>query len=62
LIPGDKIYINDGIMRSGKMGYTLVIGITGSYNIDLEAGMEITQIKFEGSPDNINDADGYVRH
>lgn len=62
LIPGDKIYINDGIKRSGKMGYTLVIGITGSYNIDLEAGMEITQIKFEGSPDNINDADGYVRH
>ena len=49
MIPGDKVYINDGIERNGIMGYTISIGATGSYNIDLDKQMTITEIKIKSN-------------
>lgn len=62
MIPGDKLYIDDGIIRNGEQGYSVVIGSTGSYIIDLKSDVLINKISFEGSPDNMKDEDGTVRH
>lgn len=60
LIPGEKLYINDGIVRKGihgndeeQPGYDITIGATGSYIIDLAFGTEITEVKFKSDyPEN----------
>jgi hypothetical protein len=54
MLPGDRVFINDGIMRVNGVdeqgekiyapGQWIVIGATGSYNIDLSANVEITAI------------------
>lgn len=65
MIPGDKIWIDDGIVRGPDpqvTGYNVVIGVTGSYVIDLENNVSISKISFQGSPDNVKDEDGTVRH
>ena len=65
MIPGDQIWIDDGIIRdveSQVSGYNVVIGVTGSYIIDLSNNVTISKISFMGSPDNITDEDGTVRH
>ena len=43
MIPGNRIYINDGITRKGlnEPGYEVTIGMTGSYNLDLSDGVQI---------------------
>ena len=64
MIPGDRLYINDGILRPTgavyedgtfemREGYTIIIGATGSYNLALSDNIEISQVKFDGSYDNI---------
>lgn len=62
MIPGDRIYINDGIKRNGAYGLEVVIGATGYYEIDLSAGLEISSVRFSGSYDNVNDSLSGVRH
>ena len=63
LIPGDKLYINDGILRNGSYGFNVVIGVTGSYIIDLDAGVTVSTVNFIDSPtDNINVDAGRVQH
>ena len=62
MIPGDQVHIDDGIIRSGESGFTVVIGYTGSYNIELEDGMRISSVTFKGSPDNIDEGDMKVTH
>lgn len=63
LIPGDKLYINDGILRNGSYGFNVVIGVTGSYIIDLDAGVTISTVNFIDSPtDNVNVDAGRVQH
>ena len=53
MIPGDRVYINDGISRPTgaihadgtlemREGYTIIIGATGSYNLDLGDNIEIS--------------------
>lgn len=64
MIPGDKIYINDGIKRPGnsKAGYTISIGATGQYVLDLNQNATITQVKLaSNSIDNTSDQDKMVR-
>jgi hypothetical protein len=39
-----------------------VIGVTGSYVIELDNNISISKVTFMGSPDNVKDADGTVRH
>jgi hypothetical protein len=62
---GDRIFINDGIKRPGKTepGYEVVIGSTGSYNLDLNSNMYVTEVYFiESSPDNQEDFDKRAQH
>ena len=53
MTPGDLIYINDGIKRQTgydneyQVGYKIVIGATGSYNLDLNSNVKITEIRIE---------------
>jgi hypothetical protein len=53
MIPGDRLYINDGILRPTgavyedgtlemREGYTIIIGATGSYNLALSDNIEIS--------------------
>jgi hypothetical protein len=65
MIPGDKVFINDGIYRftgeydqwtndpKMEQGYTVVIGGTGSYNLDISDNIEITEVYFKSSVDNL---------
>ena len=62
MVPGDRVYINDGVMRNGKLGLDLVIGATGSYEIDLAANVEISAVWLYESYDNINSGLGVVQH
>lgn len=68
MIPGDKIYINDGITRidddgTNTLGFYVTIGVTGSYIINLESGIEVSAVWFAGSPaDNKNTSSGLVQH
>ena len=74
LIPGDRLYINDGITRvinrdnnnastETMVGFNVTIGATGSYIVDLEAGVTISTVHFIDSPtDNINVDAGRVQH
>ena len=65
MIPGDKIFINDGIKRNGntKPGYEVIIGATGSYNLDLGDNVKVTEVYFmSNSPDNIEDEDKRAQH
>lgn len=62
MVPGDRIYINDGVKRNGAYGLEVVIGVTGFYEIGLGSGVEISSVRFSGSLDNVNDAYGGVRH
>lgn len=57
MVPGDKLHINDGIIRydddgNATLGFDVIIGVTGSYIIDLDREMEIQSVVFKGSPDN----------
>ena len=49
LLPGDKLILNDE--------RTIVIGATGAYNLELDAGIEIASITFVPQNDNIT-----IRH
>ena len=51
MIPGDRIYINDGVYREdlGMTGFIASIGITGSYNVDLRNGVEVSEVRFVDS-------------
>lgn len=60
--PGDRIYINDGVKRNGQYGAEIMIGATGYYEVGLSSGLEINSVRFLGSPDNINNSYGGVRH
>lgn len=64
MVPGDRVFINDGVKRDGSTGYgiEIVIGATGYYEVDLSAGMEVSSVRFSGSYDNVNDSYGGVRH
>lgn len=68
MVPGDRIYINDGIERTGidgdkQVGFYVVIGVTGSYIIDLSLGAEIVSVSFDdNSVDNKNVNDKLVQH
>lgn len=73
LIPGDKLYINDGINRIiyttpdghdvKEEGFHVTIGVTGSYIIDLDANTVVTTVRFEEGPtDNVNVDAGRVQH
>lgn len=93
MIPGDKIWIDDGIKHqtpiydnynnviisnNGQVltegmfidpntklpatGYEVVIGVTGSYIIDLNAEMTINKVYFRGSPDSVNAGHQVVHH
>lgn len=66
MIPGDKLYINDGIERefAGEkiLGYYVTIGVTGSYIIDLNIGATISQVWFVGSFDNQDVDNKIVQH
>lgn len=52
MLPGEILYINDGIYRDGNTipGYEVTIGATGSYIIDLSTGIEVSEIKFVSGP------------
>ena len=63
MIPGDKVYIDDGIVHdstSGKTGFSVTIGITGYYNIDLKSNVKINSVKFEYSSDSEENGLGIV--
>ena len=65
MMPGDKVYINDGVKRPGssKKGYTITIGATGQYFLDLDNNLEIIEVKLaSNSVDNKNDDDKMSRH
>ena len=65
MIPGDKVYIDDGIVHdstSGKTGFSVTIGITGNYNIDLKSNVKINSVKFEYSSDSEENGLGIVQH
>jgi hypothetical protein len=63
MIPGDKIWIDDGIKRDGnKPGFDIVIGVTGSYIVDLKNNVTINSVTFLGSPDYLKDENGGIRH
>ena len=75
MIPGDKLYINDGIERTyniiengrpigmaSMIGYEVTIGVTGSYIIDLKEGVTINSVSFRGSNDNQNVDNQLVQH
>lgn len=64
MVPGDKIWIDDGVTRTGEQqsGYSIVIGVTGSYVIDLDNNVSISKISFQGSPEYLKKEDGTVRH
>ena len=75
MVPGDKLWINDGIERDFKQvdengnitsylrkGYGVTIGVTGSYIIDLSIGAEIQSVTFGGSPDNQDANNKIVQH
>lgn len=57
MAPGDKVWIDDGVIRNGKSGYSVVIGTTGSYIVNLNNNILINNIHFENSN---NDKD--IRH
>ena len=61
MIPGDRLYIDDKIVREPRTldengrpitGFGVIIGSTGSYSVDLDAGVEVYSVRFEGSEDN----------
>lgn len=67
MIPGDRLYINDGIVRNdidgNRIGFYVTIGATGSYVVDLNAGIEIKGVYFaESVLDNKNVINGVVQH
>lgn len=66
MIPGDKIYINDGIARPGinsyATGYTVTIGTTGTYNVDLNKGVTVTDVRLLSTVDNPNVWNKIVQH
>lgn len=76
MIAGDRLYIDDGIERvtmvkneHGKLveeitvGYSVTIGSTGSYIVDLKDGAEIRAVRFLNSDeDNIDREMGIVQH
>lgn len=64
MIPGDKFFIKDNIKRTyiddngneyNELGYEIIIGVTGSYIIDLDFGVEISEITFLGGPNYNNE-------
>lgn len=57
MIAGDKIQI-----ATTNDTYTIVIGTTGSYIVDLDKGIEIKSLSFINSADTARNADGTVRH
>jgi hypothetical protein len=65
MIPGDRLYINDEIVRNdvdgNHIGFYVTIGATGSYVVDLNAGVEIKGVYFaESVLDNKNAVNGIV--
>ena len=63
MIPGDVIYIDDGIYHNemgGQRGFHVTIGVTGSYIIELDVGVTISSVRFGGSPDSIETNLGIV--
>lgn len=72
MVPGDRVYIQDGITRTYETedgteytqgGFNLTIGATGSYELSLSNGAEISVVKFLGSPiDNTETGMFIVQH
>lgn len=72
MIPGDIIHINDGIERiSGEdeygnpirtLGFDVVIGVTGSYLIELNSGVIAYAVNFKKGIDTLEDYHGVVQH
>ena len=56
MIPGDVVYIDDGLYHNGNSttGFEVVIGVTGSYNIDLKTGVTIEGIYFKSNTPDLN--------
>ena len=61
MLPGDRVYINDGIKRiSGyengnpiyQEGQYIVIGATGSYNIELDDNIKISAVSIDNVDNN----------
>ena len=49
MVPGEKIYIDDGIVRNSSSpikttGFTITIGATGQYELELDSNIEITEV------------------
>jgi hypothetical protein len=68
MIPGDKLYINDGIDHSGEgeneksIGFYVTIGVTGSYILDLKTGVQVYSVEFIEGFDDADDDWKYVTH
>jgi hypothetical protein len=63
MMPGDRVYINDGIARPNTgydTGYVITIGTTGVYNIGEREGISISQVSFLDGMDNVNAWHGIV--
>lgn len=58
MVPGDRLTLS----FSDGTSTEIIIGATGSYEIDISAGININAIRFSGSYDNINDSLSGVRH
>jgi hypothetical protein len=64
VVPGDKFRIDDGIKRQNVSGtgYEITIGVTGSYVIDLAAGLKINGVYFLGGGTNTNSHQGTLTY
>lgn len=68
LIPGDKLFIDDGVDRNfifdgvKRTGYYVTIGVTGSYIIDLKVKATISAVFFVNSLDNQYADNQIVQH
>ena len=63
MMPGDRVYINDGIARPNTgydKGYVITIGATGIYNIGEREGVTISQVSFLDSMDTVDAWHGIV--
>lgn len=61
MIPGEKIQL-ETLMNEEIKNYSIVIGVTGNYIIDLNNNVKILSLSFVGSPDSMKNKDGTVRH
>ena len=65
MMPGDRVYIDDGIARPNTgyaTGYVITIGATGIYNVSEREGIAISRVSFLDAMDTVNVWHGIVQH